>query len=201
MLVGLALLVPGVTKPILILDATVDKAALVELGKQLIASQPNVPQLIVSMSEQIIDGLEIEGELNAFSKTRSIVSAVDELWSADRYLVAFLIALFSVIVPVVKSVLLLLAFAMPNQSLSKPAMRFSAGISKWSMADVFAIALVVTFLAANATQSTEELFTLHANLGEGFYYFLAYCLLSVASAQLMTYGGENNGARPKLTQR
>ena len=53
----------------------------------------------------------------------------------------------------------------------------------------------------NATQSTEELFTLHANLGEGFYYFLAYCLLSVASAQLMTYGGENNGARPQLTQR
>lgn len=38
------------------------------------------------------------------------------------------------------------------------------------MADVFVVAIVVAYLAANATKHTEEMFTLTATLGNGFYF-------------------------------
>jgi uncharacterized paraquat-inducible protein A len=58
-------------------------------------------------------------------------------------------------------------------------------ISKWSMADVFVVAIIVAYLAANATQQTETLFSLNAQFMPGFFYFLSYCILSIASAQLL----------------
>ncbi len=58
-------------------------------------------------------------------------------------------------------------------------------ISKWSMADVFVVAVIVAYLAAQATQNMGEIFVLDARFGSGFWFFLGYCLLSIASAQLM----------------
>jgi hypothetical protein len=37
------------------------------------------------------------------------------------------------------------------------------------MADVFVVAVVVAYLAVQSTRHTEELFTLYAELGDGFY--------------------------------
>ena len=183
MLAALGLLIPGIYLPILSLSGTVDKAAIVDIGMQTLAEDPDVPGIMVSLTEQLVSQLDLRGQIPAYNKTRSIIGTVEELFDAKQWLVGFLIALFSIIVPLVKVVLMLLAriLSVKYAAMSNAVIGL---ISKWSMADVFAVGVIVAYLAANATRQTEELFTLTASFEEGFYYFLGYCLLSVFSVQL-----------------
>jgi len=58
------------------------------------------------------------------------------------------------------------------------------------MADVFAVAVIIAFLAARATQtaggSATALVTFTATFGPGFYWFASYCLFSLFTQQLTT---------------
>ncbi len=183
MLVALGLLVPGIYQPMLSLSGTVDKEAMVEIGMQTLSKDPNVPSIMASLTEQLVSQLDLSGEIPAYSKTRSIIGTVHELFEAEQWLVGFLIALFSIVVPLVKVLLMLMA-KMASVKYAAMSNAIIKVISKWSMADVFVVAIIVAYLAANATRQTEELFTLNAQFGVGFYYFLGYCLLSVLSVQL-----------------
>ncbi len=189
MLIAIGLLIPGVTKPVLILTGTVDRAEMVDLGMQALADNPDVPNIMLSLTEQLVQQLDIKGDMPAYDKMRSIVGTVEELYDARQYLVAFLIALFSIVVPAIKSVLMVVSALFKNK-LGQVPETITRLISKWSMADVFVVAIIVAFLAANATQQTEELFSLTAEFGEGFYYFLGYCLLSILSMQVMAGGSQ-----------
>ncbi|MDF1764111.1 MAG: paraquat-inducible protein A, partial [Oleibacter sp.] len=59
--------------------------------------------------------------------------------------------------------------------------RMVAMISKWSMVDVFVVAILVAFMTAKATAE------LQAELLPGFWWFLSFCLLSVLSGQLLAW--------------
>ena len=48
------------------------------------------------------------------------------------------------------------------------------------MADVFAMGVYVAFLASEAAQNFD------AEIGIGFYYFVAYCLVSLLAMQFMS---------------
>lgn len=185
MLAALGFLIPGITQPIFSLTGTVDKAALVNLGMDTLASDPSVPAFMVSISQQLVDQLNLQGEISAFEKTRSIVGTVQELYQADKFLVAILIALFSIVVPVLKCLLMLFSALAKQAGLIQIADKVKNVISKWSMADVFVVAIIVSYLAANATRQTDELFLLDAQFMSGFYYFLSYCILSILSSQLL----------------
>ena len=52
-------------------------------------------------------------------------------------------------------------------------------MSKWAMADVFAVGIFIAFMAGNAIDN------LDAKLHPGFYYFIAYCLISNLSFQFL----------------
>jgi len=62
----------------------------------------------------------------------------------------------------------------------------SALLAKWSMADVFVMALIISFLAIKASAGTSTLLQTEITLESGFYYFLGYCLLFILSSQLLT---------------
>ncbi len=61
--------------------------------------------------------------------------------------------------------------------------RFVSVIGKWSMADVFVVGILLAFLA---TRSDDNI---HAQLHDGFYWFLAYCVISIISFQIMKVEG------------
>lgn len=109
-------------------------------------------------------------DFNIFSEKRSVLGMLEKLWADSSYWPFSLIFLFGIIVPLIKSAIifyLLLA--------KKPDMkwqRFVSAISKWAMADVFAISIFVAFLGANAMESTR------AVLQSGFYFFAGYVILS-----------------------
>jgi Paraquat-inducible protein A len=144
-----------------------------------------IEQLGPKLTEALQKGV---GEMEVYTQTRSIVGAVRNLYEVGSWLPATLILLFSVVVPVTKSALVTWAVLMRDVAQRQRVLDFVETIAKWSMADVFVVALFITYLAALATQSAAagsapQLVAFTASFGPGFYWFLAYCLFSLASQQ------------------
>lgn len=132
------------------------------------------------------------------NKQLSLIGTVKELWQDQRTFVAILIFAFSVCIPIFKSVLLLIAYLKKNTSLERRLVNFVGAIGKWSMADVFVVAIFLAVLSTNhaetATTHQLSMFGFKINIemssetlsaaGEGFYYFAAYCLVSLIACQL-----------------
>lgn len=113
------------------------------------------------------------------NQTRSVVGAARSLHESGNDFVAGLILLFSVIIPLTKAALIIPIFAMRGTAASERIYRFVRAISKWSMADVFAVGMLIALLVAKGTANFE------AVAGPGFYYFATYCLVSNAAFQLL----------------
>ena len=116
-----------------------------------------------------------------FTQTRSILQTVKSLHESGNDFVSGLILLFSVIVPFAKGMALLVVLALRDQIARLRIHRFIATISKWSMADVFLVGIYVAFLSAKATDN------LDAEIHRGFYFFAAYCLVSITSLHFMKF--------------
>lgn len=109
------------------------------------------------------------------NQTRSILQTVTVLYEKDYALVASLILLFSVVIPALKAICMLLRLLHWSGAMDNVLRRIISIISKWSMADVFVMGVWVAFLSAQASAQ------LSASLLAGFYFFLGYCLLSIAA--------------------
>ena len=66
------------------------------------------------------------------------------------------------------------------------------------MADVFVIAIFIAFLAGNGLQETRGLVDFQASLGDGFWFFLGYCLVAIAGTQLLSAGIKGRQEKPTL---
>ncbi len=113
------------------------------------------------------------------NETRSVIGAIRSLHDSGNNFVAGLILVFSVLVPVIKASLLVPIVTMRASGRRDRLFRFVQSISKWSMADVFAVGMLIALLAAKGTAN------LSAVAGVGFYCFTSYCLVSNAAFQLL----------------
>ncbi len=109
-------------------------------------------------------------DFNLFNEKRSVLGTLQTLWQNGNYWPFLLIFLFGILVPVVKSAVIFYLLLAKNPLYK--AYQFVNAVSKWAMADVFAISIFVAFLGAKAMENTS------AFLEPGFYYFSAYVLLS-----------------------
>ena len=139
------------------------------------------PSLTASLTKNIDD-------IEVFQQTRSIVGSVRRLYEVGSPVPATLILLFSVIVPLAKMALVGWAVFVADGERRRRTLATVETIAKWSMADVFVVALFIAYLAAMASQSAPAagppLVAFTAAFGAGFYWFTAYCLFSLASQQL-----------------
>jgi hypothetical protein len=212
--VSIVLLIPGLFAPVLTIRGVLTRDGLAQVAPMMLEKglnddtltalkamiNPTVVGLLEAtggdLRQMIIDKVtpslsaslqQNVGEVEVFQQTRSIVSSVQRLYEVGSPVPATLILLFSVIVPFVKAVLVGWAmFAGPETR--RRTLAFVETIAKWSMADVFVVALFITYLAAMASQSTPisgpPIVAFTANFGPGFYWFAGYCLFSLASQQL-----------------
>jgi len=141
-----------------------------------------LPMLNISVSVSMM-GFEMQ----LMDETRSILQTISSLYNDDNILVAALILLFSVVVPVAKGVSLTLAVFLKSQKARRRIDGLVRAISKWSMADVFVMGVLVAFLSAQATAN------MTATLHEGFYYFLSYCLISIIALYFLVIDVEPEG--------
>jgi uncharacterized paraquat-inducible protein A len=113
------------------------------------------------------------------NETRSVVGAVKSLHASGNDFVAGLILLFSIMIPLTKAALLVPMFTSRDQARAYRLFSVVRTISKWSMADVFAVGMLIALLVAKGTAN------LSAIAGRGFYFFVAYCLVSNLAFQLL----------------
>ena len=113
-----------------------------------------------------------------FNFKRSILGATKQLYTDGFYLVAFLIFLFSIMIPVLKGIVVLWVFGFGTSNQKRKAHNFVFAIGRWSMADVFAVGVFIGYLAGQAATQIDSV------LHPGFYYFTGYCLVSLLSLQV-----------------
>jgi hypothetical protein len=142
------------------------------------------PQITAALQKNV-------GEVEVYEQTRSILGSVRRLYEVGSPIPATLILLFSVIVPLLKSALVTWAVFVAGERQRLRTLTFVEAIAKWSMADVFVVALFIAYLAAQASATPTQgpgaapaLIAFSAHFGAGFYWFAAYCLFSLASQQI-----------------
>jgi uncharacterized paraquat-inducible protein A len=114
-----------------------------------------------------------------FRQTQNIVQAIRSLYESGNLFVAGLVLLFSIVVPFIKAALLGVILAAKAPAFKYRLYLFVRSVSKWAMADVFVVGVFIAFLAAKATDN------LDAVIGQGFYYFVGYCLVSNLAFQFL----------------
>lgn len=126
-----------------------------------------------------------EGRMYFYYQCRSVIDLINVLFESKNYVVAISIIGFSVLVPFIKltfSILILLIRPFgENVIVQKTIDR----IGKWSMADVFVAATFLSYLSFSNMNSGIDT---KANTLVGLYFFLSYCILSLASLQIVDFG-------------
>jgi hypothetical protein len=213
--ITLALLVPGLILPVITVKGVLQPAGMAELAPRILndgISEQSIATikplinpgilpllemspgglrgaLVKRLGDQLSTELRNGKEIEVYQQTRSILGSVRHLYSVRSMTAATLILLFSVIVPFGKMSLVSWAVLQGNDERRRSTLHLVEMIAKWSMADVFAVALFITYLAAQATQAapgaaTSSAVAFTASFGAGFYWFAAYCVVSLATQQV-----------------
>jgi len=213
--VSIGLLIPGLFAPVLTIRGVLTREGIGHVAPMMLErglSDETVATLKSMLNPTIVGFLDATGgdlrkiilekltpqvtaalqkgvdEVEVYTQTRSIISAVRRLYDVGSPVPATLILLFSVIVPFGKAALVAWATFMADGGRRQRTLRFVEAIAKWSMADVFVVALFIAYLAAQASttapgSATPALVSFTAHFGPGFYWFAAYCVFSLASQQ------------------
>lgn len=156
-------------------------------------------EMAANLSGSVLTSSLIDKEL-------SIMATITKLWEDQRLLVAALIFVFSVCIPLLKTILVCFAYFTKSLQIEKKLISFTSAIGKWSMADVFVIAIFLAIMSTNHadTSNSEQFNVFGFNIaldistqtlsaaGEGFYYFTAYCVLSLLGVHLASSAIEYN---------
>ncbi|MGY0218832.1 paraquat-inducible protein A [Endozoicomonadaceae bacterium StTr2] len=185
LIIAYALLIPGLMQPFFTLKGELDHQSLIQQGRKIITQRSDVPPMLANMADSFLAQVKAEGKSEVYNKTRNILGTAQDLWNNGHPPVALLIVLFSVVIPVIKGMVLLASVFMAPGKAKNHLQSGVNVLSKWSMADVFVAGILVAFLAAKASQGASGMLQFDAELHSGFWFFTAYCLLSVLSASLM----------------
>lgn len=110
-----------------------------------------------------------------YYQNKGIMEVITMLWKTNNKPVAIAIGLFSVIIPILKllSTLIILLSRTTRAKMFRKVLSF---LAKWSMADVFVVALFLAFLSfSNMSPGV----SMDAKILFGLYYFMAYVILSI----------------------
>jgi len=96
-------------------------------------------------------------QLVLFSNSFSVLSGVVTLFSQQQYLLFVVVSVFSVLIPVLKLVLLIINWNFPGGSRQwrSRLLGFSKSIARWSMLDVFVVAVFVVLIKINLIAEVE----------------------------------------------
>lgn len=120
-------------------------------------------------------------------ESKSIVSALQKLYESGQTAIAVVIFLFTIVTPIFKSFMMLIILFSQSLHFSNKSIKILKTIGKWSMLDVFVIAILVTYFTTKSGGATD------ATLQIGVYYFVTYVIASMLLTYLINY---KNNAKP-----
>jgi len=127
------------------------------------------PILMVTIHKEV----EYLGDIVLSFESKGVVGSIEKLWESGDIVVALVILIFSVIMPVLKIVSLLFVSVFMESRFAHGIVKFFKAIGKWSMVDVFVVAVFLVYLTANKGDVSR------AEVEVGLYFFLAYVIVSM----------------------
>ena len=172
-------LAPFVVAAVLWMRRSRGDAAYALLAISLVALAVGVTAPILSI--QASKSLPLIGETVLQFESKSVLSMLGSLYDGGNTALALLLFSFSVLIPLAKTLLVGLTFFARSHHWSLRGLRLTHAIGKWSMVDVFVVAVLVAFLASNGKGLT------HAEVQVGLYFFAGYGVLSLVATQLIRF--------------
>ncbi|ADV47325.1 paraquat-inducible protein A [Nitratifractor salsuginis] len=164
---ALSALVSAFFLPIRLATGLLSVAALIALINGLIT-----PILMVTVHKNV----EYLGDVVLSFESKGILGSVAKLFHEGNWPIAGVILLFSVLLPALKTLSLLFVSLYETRPFAAKMVRFFKHLGKWSMLDVFVVALLLVFLTSRGTDVSR------AEAEIGIYFFLAYVILSLAAS-------------------
>ena len=162
-------------------------------------------------------GAPIEfGEQSLYFRSKNVLEVFQtliEMGRPEMSLVAVLVLLFSVVFPVLKMLALSACLFRPAMLRASRIVRFLAfESSKWSMADVMAVAIFMSFVAFNgligsAMEGLKDaggqlaIPTNSSKILPGYYLFIGFCLASIFLSKKLERGIASNPASDMVPSR
>ena len=132
------------------------------------------PILMVTIHKKV----EYLGDVILSFESKGIIGSILKLFDSGEIAVALTILLFSVTLPILKSLTLTFTLLFYNKAWSIKVVNFFKHLGKWSMLDVFVVAIFLVYITTNGGEMT------HAEIQVGLYFFLIYVILSMIVALL-----------------
>lgn len=127
------------------------------------------PVLMVTIHKNV----EYIGDIVLSFESKGVIGSIVKLFDGGDIIVAVVILLFSVIVPILKILSLLFISIFIESKFAHSIVKFFKMIGKWSMVDVFVVAVFLVYLTANKGDVSR------AQVEVGLYFFLAYVIVSM----------------------
>ncbi|MFT7824001.1 MAG: paraquat-inducible protein A [Sulfurimonas sp.] len=130
------------------------------------------PILMITIRAEV----EYIGEVILSFESKSVLGSVAKLFDSGDAAIAFTILLFSVLVPLTKTFLMMFVAVVAESRFAHGMVKFFKVIGKWSMLDVFVVATLLVYLTGNDSDVS------HAEVQAGIYFFLAYVIVSMLTS-------------------
>jgi hypothetical protein len=141
--------------------------------------------LVVGLTTPILSveaskDLPVLGDTVLQFQSKGILTTITGLWEHRNQWLALLLLLFSVLLPLLKTAVAWLTLFSRTHHISLRGLHLSRHLGKWSMADVFVVAILVVFFSSNEGGLTQ------AEVQAGLWFFALYVLLSLLGSQLIS---------------
>jgi len=127
------------------------------------------PLLTVTIHKEF----EYIGDVILSFESKSLLGSVAKLWESGEIAIAFVILLFSVLIPFFKTLSLMFVAVVMESKFAHGIVKFFKSIGKWSMLDVFVVAVLLVYLTSSGSDVS------HAEVQVGLYFFLSYVIVSM----------------------
>merc|ERR1711964_49875 len=141
---------------------------------------PGILRMGVSMgylTQQAADALtKMSNDFGEGEQVKTIWGSAKVLWNDNNALLAILIILFSLGFPILKATGMLWAQLSNNPETVNCLVDNLRILSKWQMADVFAVAMLIVMFSVTGSSP------IYMEFGLGFYYYVAFNILSISAS-------------------
>jgi uncharacterized paraquat-inducible protein A len=127
------------------------------------------PVMMVMIHQKV----EYLGDVVLSFESKGVIGSISKLFENGDIVVASVILLFSVIIPLLKTLLMIVVSVFRDTPFTHGIVAFFKMIGKWSMVDVFVVATFLVYLTVNKGDVSR------AEVEVGLYFFLAYVLVSM----------------------
>lgn len=147
--------------------ATVSLAALIALAGGLL-----IPIMMMSIHKEV----QYLGDVVLTMESKSVLGSIGKLFEGGDYVVGGALLLFSIVLPLLKTLSMLFVAVFVNNRAAHTVVHFFKLLGKWSMADVFVVATFLVYLSGSKGEMSR------AEIQMGLYFFLAYVILSMIAS-------------------